>query len=88
MSDARLLVVAGEASGDRAAAGIVRALGNVQAFGFGGAALSDAGVDLLGDLRQTTALGVTETLGRAWSLLSVHRRLVAAARARLAAPNP
>ncbi len=82
MSDARLLVVAGEASGDRAAAAVVRALGDVSAFGFGGGALRAAGVELLGDLRYTTALGVTETLGRAYDLLSIYRKLVASARDR------
>jgi len=73
-SDARLLVVAGEPSGDRAAAGVVSALGSAagEAFGIGGEQMAGAGVDLLAHIRDLTALGVGESLvrigawGRAW----------------------
>jgi lipid-A-disaccharide synthase len=68
MGDA-LLVVAGEASGDRAAAGVVRALGGgASAFGLGGPALAGVGVELVADLRASTAMGVTEVAARALSI--------------------
>jgi lipid-A-disaccharide synthase len=57
-----LLVAAGEASGDRAAAGVVRVLRteapHVRVLGLGGAALEAEGVSLLADLRRMTAMGV------------------------------
>ena len=58
MSD--LLVVSGEASGDRAAAAVIEQLGHPRAFGLGGGASQTAGVDLVGDMREWTALGVGE----------------------------
>ncbi len=67
-SGGELLVVAGEASGDRAAAGVVRALGGARAFGLGGAALAAAGATLAFDLRASTALGVGEVAARALSI--------------------
>ena len=55
-----LLVVSGEASGDRAAAGVLEQLGHRSAFGLGGAASAAAGLELVGDMREWTALGVGE----------------------------
>jgi len=71
---AELLVVAGEPSGDRAAAPVVGALGAELrgAFGVGGERLSLAGVELLAHIRGLTALGLGDSLsrfgawGRAW----------------------
>ena len=64
-----LLVVAGEASGDRAAAAVVRALErDVRVFGLGGPALAETDATLVSDLRQTTALGVGEVAVRALSI--------------------
>lgn len=60
-----LLVVAGEASGDRAAAAVIARLSGVRAFGMGGGALAREGVELVADLRDTTALGITEVATRA-----------------------
>jgi lipid-A-disaccharide synthase len=65
---AELLVVAGEASGDRAAATVLAQLPNVRAFGFGGAALASVDVELLADLRNTTALGFSEVALRAYEV--------------------
>jgi lipid-A-disaccharide synthase len=79
----RLLVVAGEASGDRAAAAVVSALRKRLAFdavGMGGAASLAAGVALVHDLRSTTAMGVGAVALRGGSLALSHLRLVAAAR--------
>jgi lipid-A-disaccharide synthase len=64
-----LLVVSGEASGDRAAAAVVEQLGHPRAFGLGGSASAAAGVELVGDMREWTALGVGEAAsrgGRVW----------------------
>jgi lipid-A-disaccharide synthase len=79
---AELLVVAGEASGDRAAAAVVRALGDVPVFGLGGAALAGAGATLVGDLRDTTALGLGEVAARALSIGGALARVLAEAHRR------
>lgn len=73
-----LLVVAGEASGDRAASEVVARLPGARPFGLGGAALAGCGVELLGDLRATTALGFGEALARSWSVLRTWRAVVRA----------
>jgi lipid-A-disaccharide synthase len=73
-----LLVVAGEASGDRAAAGVIARLDGVHAFGMGGAALAANGVELLADLRESTAMGVGEVASRAWGITRAFRRLARA----------
>jgi lipid-A-disaccharide synthase len=77
-----LLVVAGEASGDRAAAPVVRRLEGVRCFGLGGAALASAGVDLACDIRASTALGVGEAAARAVHVLRAWRAVLRAARSR------
>lgn len=77
-----LLVVAGEASGDRAAAAVVARLRGVRAFGIGGAALAAVGAEVLHDLRASTALGVGETAGRAAAVVSAWAKAVSAARSR------
>ena len=46
-----LLIVAGEASGDRAAAPVIAKLRGVRVFGMGGGALQREGVELVADLR-------------------------------------
>ncbi len=82
-----LLVVAGEASGDRAAAhAIARALELVpfRAFGMGGGALQGQGVELVADLRKFTALGVGEVAAKAGPIALAHAQLVAAAERRKA----
>ncbi len=77
-----LLVVAGEASGDRAASAVIARLPAVEAFGLGGPALASQGVRLVGDLRASTALGVGEAGARAWSVMRAWRAVVRAARSR------
>jgi len=87
----RLLVVAGEASGDRAAAAVVSALRtrlSVEAFGMGGAASQAAGVSLVHDLRSTTALGIGAVLARGHLLGLARSRLILAARAKPRAAIP
>lgn len=76
MSD--LLVVAGEASGDRAAAAVVARLPGVRTFGMGGGALAQEGATLLSDLRDSTALGLAEVAERAISIGVAYARIRAA----------
>lgn len=73
-----LLVVAGEASGDRAAAAVLAAMPGIKAVGMGGLALSEAGAELVFDLRELTALGVGDVLARAKPVATAFARLVAA----------
>jgi lipid-A-disaccharide synthase len=74
-----LLVVAGEASGDRAAAAVLAKLHGVPAFGMGGGALRREGIELLADLRTTTALGLTEVAWRAAAVGLAYGKIRAAA---------
>ena len=53
-------MVAGEASGDRAAARVVARLAGTKPFGLGGPALAAAGCELVADLRRSTAMGIGE----------------------------
>jgi lipid-A-disaccharide synthase len=79
-----LLVSAGEASGDRAAASVVRALAreapHVRVLGLGGAALADAVADLLADLRTMTALGVGAVASRGPRIAGAYAALACAAK--------
>ncbi len=75
-----LLVVAGEASGDRAGAAVLARLADtgVRAFGMGGGALAREGVDLVADLRDLTALGLAEVARRAYAVGLAYARVRAA----------
>jgi lipid-A-disaccharide synthase len=75
---AELLVVAGEASGDRAAAAVVAKLRGVDVFGMGGGALERERVELVADLRAATALGLTEVARRAYGVGISYAKLRAA----------
>ena len=77
-----LLVVAGEASGDRAAAGAISRLRGVHVFGLGGPALARVGVDLVADLRSSTALGFGEVAERTLQIANAWRLVTRAARLR------
>lgn len=71
-----LLVVAGEASGDRMAAGVVAALEGVSAFGLGGAALAAAGADLVCPVSDVAAMGTTDVAARACDIATAHARIL------------
>jgi lipid-A-disaccharide synthase len=71
-----LLVVAGEASGDRAAASVIERLPGIGALGLGGPALASRGARLVGDLRAWTALGVGEAATRALSVVGAWRAVL------------
>jgi lipid-A-disaccharide synthase len=68
------LVIAGEPSGDRTLAAIVRVL-NRPAFGIGGDALASAGVELVAHARDLSAMGTVEVLRRAPQIVSALREL-------------
>lgn len=74
-----LLVVAGEASGDRAGAAVVARLResglDVRAFGMGGGALEREGVELVADLRDLTAMGLAEVARRACNVGLAYARM-------------
>jgi lipid-A-disaccharide synthase len=81
-----LLVAAGEASGDRAAAGVVRVLSQqapqIRVFGLGGGALEGEGVELLADLRKLTAMGFGAVAARGLAIAHAQGALLRAARRR------
>ncbi|MBX5481809.1 MAG: lipid-A-disaccharide synthase [Myxococcaceae bacterium] len=85
-SSPEILVVAGEASGDAHAAGLVRALRalrpDLSFFGMGGAQLAAAGVERLYDAREISVMGITEVLPKLFRILGVMRGLARAAAAR------
>lgn len=80
------MVSCGEASGDLYAGALVTALRSiepgVEAFGFGGDRLREAGAELMGDFRGLSVTGLVEALAvlpRSWRML---RRLAEVARTR------
>ncbi len=79
MTGRSLLVVAGEASGDQAAAAVVELLGGVNVFGLGGDALRGRGVDLVSELRASTAFGIEGTAARAFGVVKAWRTVRAEA---------
>lgn len=79
----RVLVVAGEASGDKHAAGLVReaqALAPDLSFaGIGGRNLAGAGTEILWDAAELGVVGIAEVLGQArqlWGALSLMKRQI------------
>lgn len=79
----RILVVAGEASGDTHAAELVAALQALRPdltfFGMGGTRLAARGVELLYDAREVSVMGITEVLPRLPRILSILQGLSTAA---------
>jgi len=75
----RVLVVAGEASGDLRGAELVRALcelvPDVEVFGIGGAELRRAGMRVLVDSSELSAMGLTELSSRWRTILASYRRV-------------
>jgi lipid-A-disaccharide synthase len=72
----RVMISCGEASGDLYAGALVRALQRhapgTSAFGFGGAALADAGATLIGDYHGFSVTGLTEAvsvLRKSWKMI-------------------
>ncbi len=79
MPDGKLLVVAGEQSGDAAAAAVLDRLepsAREHAFGMGGAALAASGLELVSDLRSSTAMGFAAVARRGAQVAGAYTRLV------------
>lgn len=83
---ARVLVVAGEASGDLHAAAVARALRaklpTAELFGMGGQHLRAAGVETLHDASEVAVMGLTEVVGKIPRILGVLNDLARAAASR------
>src|SRR5207247_8184156 len=79
---ARVLLVAGEASGDLHGADLLAALRaripEVTVFGIGGERLRQAGMETVADAGDVATVGVTEVVGRLRALVRAYRRLVRA----------
>ncbi|MEW6731690.1 MAG: lipid-A-disaccharide synthase [Acidobacteriota bacterium] len=75
----KILIVAGEASGDLHAGNLVRALHasapGLQFYGMGGTQLCAAGTRLTHDLRRVSVIGLVEVLGRLPAILRTLREL-------------
>jgi lipid-A-disaccharide synthase len=79
-SPLRVLMVAGEASGDLHGAALLRALrervADIEVWGVGGSHLRAAGMHILVDTASVATMGFTETFGTLGRLLSMYRLLV------------
>ena len=79
MSGRKVLLVAGEASGDVHGAELVSALlrldPSVEVFGVGGDKLRQAGMHVLVDTATVATMGLVETLGMAGRIIRVYRQL-------------
>src|SRR5437870_13256023 len=76
----RVLLVAGEASGDLHGADLLTALRarvpDVEVFGIGGERLREVGMQTVADAGEVATVGVTEVVGRLRALLRAYRALV------------
>ena len=79
----RILISAGEASGDLYGAGLIAAMRRQDAalefFGAGGERMRAAGCDIVVDAKDLAVVGITEILSRLPKILSLYRKLIAAA---------
>ncbi len=79
----RLLISAGEASGEMYGAGLIEALRRrlpqLEVFGVGGEAMRRAGCDTVVDARQLSVVGITEILPRLPNIYGLFRKLLAEA---------
>src|SRR5438128_11009186 len=75
----RVLLVAGEASGDVHGADLLAALRarvpEVEVFGIGGPQLRAAGMETIADVGEVATVGVTEAVGRLRALVRAYRTL-------------
>jgi len=81
-----VLIVAGENSGEKYGAGLVRAFGRrrpeVRFFGVGGREMEEAGVEIVHRLEDLAVVGIFEVLSRLPRLHGIFRSLLAEARSR------
>jgi lipid-A-disaccharide synthase len=85
MPPTKILLSAGEASGDMYAARLAAELkkrADVEIFGMGGAQMRAAGADIITDYSEVSVLGITEILKHLPQLRRAMRNLVSQARAR------
>ncbi|HWP42792.1 MAG TPA: lipid-A-disaccharide synthase, partial [Blastocatellia bacterium] len=84
----KIMIVAGEASGDKHGAALVRSLVNLypgiefEMFGSGGEEMRAAGVETLVDAREVAIIGIPEIARALGKLYRAYRKLLAAARSR------
>jgi len=84
----KIMLVAGEASGDKHGASLARALKSTypgaqfELFGSGGEEMRDAGVETLVDARDVAIMGIPEIIRAFGRLYGAYRKLVLAARER------
>src|SRR5947209_8248236 len=75
----KVLIVAGEASGDLHAGNLIRAVNNlahgVEFYGLGGSEMRSAGARINHDLRTVSVIGLVEVLGRLPTILRTLRAL-------------
>jgi lipid-A-disaccharide synthase len=76
----RVLIIAGEASGDLHGAALLRALRQrvdaLDAWGIGGVHLQAAGMRLLVDMRSVATMGFVETFGTIGRIVAAYRRVI------------
>ncbi len=79
MSGQRVMIVAGEASGDLHGGHLVREMRtlypDVSFFGVGGRKMEAAGVELIADVADMAVVGLTEVISKLGTVLGVMRRL-------------
>lgn len=79
----RILISAGEASGDLYGAGLIEAMRRqdpaLEFFGAGGERMRAAGCDIVVDAKDLAVVGITEILSRLPKILGLYRELIAAA---------
>lgn len=75
----RLMIVAGEASGELYGAGLVRALKKkipeLKVFGMGGKMMEASGVEILADIKDVSVVGIIEVISHLWRIQKVFRLL-------------
>jgi len=75
----RILMIAGEASGDlhgaKLASALLRADSKVSLEGVGGRLMKSAGVDLMGDIQDLGVVGVVEVLSHWGSIWNIYRKV-------------
>ncbi len=79
----RILISAGEASGDLYGAGLIAAMHRqdvaLKFFGAGGERMRATGCDIVVDAKDLAVVGITEILSRLPKILGLYRKLIAAA---------
>jgi lipid-A-disaccharide synthase len=76
----RVLIVAGEPSGDAQAAHLAKAMragdSSLELYGIGGGRMRDAGVDTFVDVHELSVMGISEVIGGVRRVWRCYRRLV------------